>query len=228
MTRARDLQLLEEGSAALGTALTPEQTGRLLGYLDLLYVWNRTAGLTTIPPGDAVRLHVLDSLSVLPSIVDGPCLDLGTGAGLPGIVLAIARPDVLVELVESNRKKCSFLLEAVRRLGLRNVRVLQTDADALPEDRKFPTVVSRAFRQPLEFLRTAVRFVAPDGRILLMTANATDTDLRELAGNSGLTLQRCRRLSLPAGDEPRAVATFVLDVGHVSRETWGAPVPGTD
>lgn len=209
MTHTRDLGLLTEGSAAFGVPLTAEQQDRLLRYLDLLYVWNRTAGLTTIPRESAVRLHILDSLAALPMVDGGPCLDLGTGAGLPGLVLAIAMPGVRFELVESNRKKCSFLLEVVRSLGLRNAVVIQADADTLPAERRFPVVISRAFRQPADFLRTAAKLVTPDGRIVLMMANPTADELQGLARLAGLELGGCRRLHLPEGGEPRTVVTFL-------------------
>lgn len=221
MIRDADLRLLSDGSKILGAPLAPAQQEQVLRYLDLVYVWNRTAGLTTIPREAAIRLHVLDSLGAAASVVESPCVDLGTGAGLPGLILAIAMPDQQFVLVESNRKKCSFLLEAVRSLELRNVRVIQADVDTLVGDQVFPVVISRAFRQPAGFLATAARLATPDGRVILMMANPGDGELRELAAGAGLELGACRRFQLPEGGEPRAVVTFLKRGPAVSRETSG-------
>lgn len=199
---------LAEGAARLGVDLRPEQGRLLLRYLDLLYVWNRLAGLTTIPREKALRLHLLDSLAALPSVTKGPCLDLGTGAGLPGLVLAVAAPGTSFVLVESNRKRCSFLLEAVRVLGLSNVQVLESAVEDLPAGVVYPTVVSRAFRPPPEFLRIAARLVASGGRIVLLLADPSEADLKELEDASGLPVEECRRLVLPEGNEPRAIVCF--------------------
>ncbi len=203
-----DLESLRQGAAELGVALSPEQEVDLLRYLDLLYVWNRAAGLTTIVRADAVRLHLLDSLATLQSVSAGPCLDLGTGAGLPGLVLAIVSPGTSFVLVESNRRRCSFLMEVVRVLGLRNVRVVESDVESLPRDVRHPVVISRAFRPPLEFASIAARFVAGDGRVVLMLADPTSPELEELEAVSGLRLLEARRFSLPGGGERRALVVL--------------------
>jgi 16S rRNA (guanine527-N7)-methyltransferase len=203
-----DLEVLLEGSRLLGVALERTQAERLLRHLDLVYVWNRTAGLTTIPRERAVCLHLLDSLAALPLISDGPCLDLGTGAGLPGLVLAIARPDLSVVLVESNRRKCSFLMEAIRQVGIPNARVLEADADTLPSSERWPTVISRAFRPPPEFLAIAASLGCPGGRILLLMADPSESELDDLAAGSGLHRDRTVRLRLPGGGESRAIVSF--------------------
>lgn len=200
--------LLESGCRDLGVDLGAAQRATLIRYLDLLYVWNKAAGLTTIRRTDAVRLHLLDSLAALPAVGPGPCLDLGTGAGLPGMVLAVALPKVEFVLAESNRRRCSFLLEAVRVLHVPNVRVAEGDVDALPRDPAFPLVISRAFRQPPEFLRIARGFVGAEGKVVLLMADPTIADLESLEAGSGLKLIDCRRLRLPVGNEPRAIVSF--------------------
>ncbi|MFN2377443.1 MAG: 16S rRNA (guanine(527)-N(7))-methyltransferase RsmG [Candidatus Binatia bacterium] len=203
--------LLESGCRELGVELTAAQRECLIRYLDLLYVWNKAAGLTTIRRPDAVRLHLLDSLAALGAVAageGGPCLDLGTGAGLPGMVLAIALPGVQFVLAESNRRRCSFLLEVVRVLRVPNVRVVEGDVDTLPRDPAFPLVISRAFRQPPEFLRIARGFVETGGRVVLLMADPTFAALEALETGADLKLLDCRRLHLPAGNEPRAIVTF--------------------
>lgn len=188
--------------------MSPSQYDKLLRYLDLLYIWNRAAGLTTIPRQDAVRLHLLDSLAALAAVDQGPCLDLGTGAGLPGMVLAIASPAMEFVLVESNRKRCSFLLEVIRVLGVPNARLVQGDVESLPHYPSYPVVVSRAFRPPAEFLAIAVPLVEPGGKVVLLMADPTQKVLDELASGCGFPIEGVRRVRLPAGGEPRAIVSF--------------------
>lgn len=204
---AEDRQLAE-GCAELGVHLTAEQRERLLRYLDLIYVWNRAAGLTTIPREKAVRLHLLDSLAAASAVAEGPCVDLGTGAGLPGLVLAMACPATSFVLVESNRKRCSFLLEAIRVLPVANARLIESDVESLPEGVLYPTVISRAFRPPAEFLAIAGRLVKPAGRIVLLLADPSLSDLSDLERAIGLPVEECRRLRLPGGGEPRSIVSF--------------------
>jgi 16S rRNA (guanine527-N7)-methyltransferase len=203
-----DAELLREGCDELGVSLSASQHDALLRYLDLLYVWNRSAGLTTIAQPDAVRLHLLDSLAAVDAVTNGPCLDLGTGGGLPGIVLAVVRPALSFVLVESNRRKCSFLLEVVRSVSLPNVCVVESDYDRFVPDQLFPTVISRAFRPPAEFLAISRRFVAPQGQVVLLLADPPDSELAALAHETGFRVESCRRLRLPRGGEPRTVVRF--------------------
>ncbi|MFQ5473895.1 MAG: 16S rRNA (guanine(527)-N(7))-methyltransferase RsmG, partial [Dehalococcoidia bacterium] len=117
------------GAEQLGIDLSEQAAAKLIAFLECLYLWNKSAGLTTIERSEAVRLHLLDSLTALPLL--GRCVaiaDLGSGPGLPGIPLAIALPASRLVLVESRRRKCSFLAETIRELGLENCRVEQADA----------------------------------------------------------------------------------------------------
>lgn len=207
-TSADEASLLRSGCDELSVVLAEAQQQRLLRFVDHIYVWNKTAGLTTIRRQDAVRLHVLDSLSALPVVGEGPCADLGSGAGLPGLVLAIARPSLDVTLVESNRKKCSFLHEAIRDLSLANARVFEGDARKLPD--RYSTVISRAFRPPPEFVRIALASVTQAGRIVLMLADATDAEIEALRPG-GTSIEGVRRLRLPGGGEPRTIVTLGRD-----------------
>src|SRR5690606_2280527 len=135
---------LDAGLAALGldAALAPP----LLAYLALLDRWNRTYNLTAVrDPRDMVPRHLLDSLAMHPHVAGvGTLADLGTGPGLPGIPLAIAFPGLQVALVESNGKKARFLREAVRTLGLRNARVVESRAEAVDEAGAFDAITARA------------------------------------------------------------------------------------
>jgi len=209
--RGDELQRLREGCGELGVSLSETQYDKLLRYLDLLYIWNRAAGLTTIPRENAVRLHLLDCLAARFAVDRGPCLDLGTGAGLPGMVLAIAAPAIDFVLVESNRKRCSFLLEVIRVLVVPNATVQQCDVESLPNDFRYPIVMSRAFRPPAEFLVIAAPLVASQGRVVLLMADPTQLTLDDLAAGSGMKVEGIRRLRLPGGGEPRSIVTLRAD-----------------
>ncbi len=201
----RDLSKLPELAAVLGISLQQEHCQRLAAYLVRIYLWNRSAGLTTVVPADAMRLHLLDSLTVLPLLAGARHLaDLGTGAGLPGLVLSIVGEFPRIDLVETARKKVSFLREAVRELGVSDrVRVLQKDAATL-EDR-YDAVVARAFRHPDEYLECACGIAMPGARVVLMGARLSDSDVQslreEFAGR--LELADDHALRLPGGPEQR-------------------------
>ena len=115
---------LAAGLAVLGLDLPDTAQQQLLAFRDLLLKWNKTYNLTALrDPEQAISNHLLDSLAILPNIGDGPLLDVGSGGGLPGIALAIARPDLAVTLVDTVQKKASFLQQVAIELGLKNVTV---------------------------------------------------------------------------------------------------------
>jgi 16S rRNA (guanine527-N7)-methyltransferase len=169
---AQELDLLIRGSRALGIELGADRAALLLHYLDLMYTWNAVAGLTTVSRARAVRLHLLDALAVVRFLpATGKLADLGSGAGLPGLPIAVALPSLIVCLVESRRKKCSFLAEAVRSLELDNCSVLETDARRLiAYAGTFDVVVARAFLAPRELLDAAMPLLRARGRVVVMGA----------------------------------------------------------
>lgn len=147
--------------------LPPGAQAKLLAYLDLLAKWNRAYNLTAVrDPLEMVPRHLLDSLAALPFLHGETLADLGSGAGLPGIPLAIARPDLAVTLIESNGKKARFLREAARTLPLPNVTVRESRVQdaAGPYD----SVTARAFASLADMLAWSGHLLAPDGRWLAM------------------------------------------------------------
>ena len=146
----------------------------LLDYLALLLRWNRTYNLTAVrEPLEMVDKHLLDSLAMQPHVADiaatgGALADLGTGAGLPGIPLAIARPGLRVALVESNGKKARFMREAVRRLGLADVRVAESRIEALDEPGAFDAITARALATLPLIVELGGHLLKPGGRLLAM------------------------------------------------------------
>lgn len=141
----------------------------LLAYLELLQKWNKAYNLTAIrDPHDMVVLHLLDSLTVLPYLRGTAVLDVGTGAGLPGIPLAIAHPDVAFTLLDTNGKKTRFIEYAVRQLGVANVRVEKSRIEEYAPPDKFTTIVSRAFSSLDAFARVCHPLLRTDGYLLAM------------------------------------------------------------
>ncbi len=161
---------IAEGLAAMGLELPGGAAKRQAEYLALLAKWNKVHNLTAVrEPGQMVVLHVLDSLSVLPHIASAKTLlDVGSGGGLPGIPLAIARPDLAVTLLDASHKKAAFLTQAKAELGLANVRVECARVEHWQPGRTFDVVVSRAFADLAEFVEQARHLVAPGGRLLAM------------------------------------------------------------
>lgn len=160
-------QRLDDGLAALG--LDRALAAPLLAYLALLLRWNRTYNLTAIrDPDEMVVRHLLDSLAMQPYVQPGALADLGTGPGLPGIPLAIARADVQVTLVESNGKKARFLREAVRQLKLGNARVAESRAEAVDEPGAYAQITARAMDTLAGILEVGGHLLAPGGRLLAM------------------------------------------------------------
>lgn len=162
-------EALAGGCADLGLALDAAQTGKLLQYLGLLQKWNRVYNLTAIrEEARLVSHHLLDSLAVVTHLHGKRVLDVGTGAGLPGIPIAVARPDLQVVMLDSNHKKLAFVTQAIGELGLINATVERTRVEQWQPAVGFDTVISRAFAELPDFVRLAGHLLAPDGRLLAM------------------------------------------------------------
>jgi 16S rRNA (guanine527-N7)-methyltransferase len=167
------VNLLERGTRALSLDLSPEQIEQFLVYLALLLKWNRKMNLTALrTPAEIISRHFLDSLLLLPHLPEtARLLDIGSGAGFPGLPLKIVRPGLTIDLVEATAKKASFLKEAVRRLGLSGINVIPVflgkEPAALPPEVSWDFFVSRGVK--LEAVLRAVKpFWGPSQRLLLM------------------------------------------------------------
>ncbi|MFO1204616.1 MAG: 16S rRNA (guanine(527)-N(7))-methyltransferase RsmG [Burkholderiales bacterium] len=169
---------LERGLLELKFALPGAAAERLIAYLDLMAKWNRVYNLTAIREVDrALTHHVLDCLAVVPHVAGERVADVGSGAGLPGIPIAIARPAWQITLIESNHKKSSFLSQAVAELGIANASVAQERVEAIEPTGSFDLVVSRAFSDLPEFARLAGRLVAPGGTLAAMKGLYPDEEI---------------------------------------------------
>ncbi|MFA5241643.1 MAG: 16S rRNA (guanine(527)-N(7))-methyltransferase RsmG [Sulfuricella sp.] len=172
---------LSDGLTRLGLALTDVQQRLLLDYIALLQKWNKVYNLTAVrEPENMLYQHLLDSLAVLPHIGAGRLLDVGTGGGVPGIVLAIARPELDITLLDSNQKKTTFLRQACIELGLKNVKVECLRVDDYQPAPAFDMVISRAFSELGEFVRLSARLCRPGGILLAMKGVYPHDELAQL------------------------------------------------
>ncbi len=168
-TSAQQTAALVHAAAALGVALTEHDALRLLQLLEELARWNRRFNLTAIRHGpDMVTHHLLDSLAVSRYLQGDTVADVGTGAGFPGLPLALVNPERRFTLIDSNGKKIRFVSHALRTLGLVNVEALQTRVEALRPDRPFDTVVARAFAPLPEMLELIAPLCGPHTRVLAL------------------------------------------------------------
>lgn len=185
---------LEQGVAELKLTLPPGAIEQLLDYQALLARWNAAYNLTAVrDPVQMVTRHLLDSLTIAPFVTGQSLVDLGTGPGLPGIVLAIAQPERSVVLVDSNGKKVRFLREAIRVLRLEGVRAEQSRVEQLQGS--FDCVTSRAFASLAEMLACGGHLLAPQGRWLAMKGRVPEDELAQLP--PGFALQQMQTLRVP-------------------------------
>lgn len=160
---------LAAGIAALGLALPADAEAKLLAYLVLLDKWNRVYNLTAVrDPERMVSHHLLDSLAAVPFFQGGRVLDVGSGGGLPGIPLAIARPDLQVTLIDSIAKKTAFLQQVKAELGLKNLHVVTGRVEDYRPETGFDLITSRAFSDLREFVALTRHLLKPAGRWLAM------------------------------------------------------------
>jgi 16S rRNA (guanine527-N7)-methyltransferase len=178
---------LRDGLDALGIALDAHQQDQLRAYLALLAKWNKTYNLTAIrEPARMVTHHVLDALAVLPHLPSTQALrvlDVGSGGGVPGIPLAIARPDWRVVMVDPNHKKAAFLTQAAIELHLRNAVVHATRVEVLRNEAPFDVVISRAFADLETFAATSARHLAADGLLVAMKGVHPDDEIAHVKGS---------------------------------------------
>lgn len=197
-------QELERGIAQLKLDVTPEQQQKLLDYLALLQKWNKVYNLTAIrQPEQMVSHHLLDSLAVLPHLWLGRWLDVGCGAGLPGLVLALMRPEWTFTLLDSNSKKTSFVQQAIIELQLQNVSVACARAEDWQTAEKFDGIISRAFADMTEFTVLTRHLLGQGGRWAAMKGVPPSQELECLPAD--ITAERIIPLQVPGLDAARCL-----------------------
>jgi len=181
---------------------------RLLVFVRLLAKWNAAYNLTAVrDPEEMVTRHLLDSLVLLPYLHGSRVLDIGTGPGLPGIPLAVARPDCAFTLLDANAKKTRFVTQAVGELGLKNVDVLQARVENYRPEQKFDTLVARAFSSIAELLKSAQHLCAPGGRFLAMKGVYPEEELAAIPAE--FAVSEVLALKVPGLDAARHLAIVV-------------------
>ena len=192
--RAAMYAQLRAGMAELDLAPTPAAVETLIDYIELLARWNATYNLTAVREPEAmVTHHLLDSLAVAHLVRGERLADIGSGAGLPGIPLAIVTPESSVTLIDSNGKKTRFLREAVRALRLGNVRIEAQRVEAVRGE--FDTVTARAFSALGEMVRLAGHLLAADGILLALKGPLHKDEILELP--AGFTVAEVKALRVP-------------------------------
>lgn len=196
--------LLDAGLERLALPLPAETRGRLLDYVRLLGKWNRVYNLTAVrDPAAMVTRHLLDSLAVAPFVRGPRVVDVGTGAGLPGIPLALAQPDHQFVLLDSSAKRIRFITQAIAELGLRNAEAVQSRAEDFRPAQLFDTVVSRAFASLLDMAQAAGHLCAAQGRLLAMKGVYPHTELEAVP--AGFEVAEVHALHVPGLDAQRHV-----------------------
>jgi 16S rRNA (guanine527-N7)-methyltransferase len=210
-------QLLE-GLDKLECGLAKEReriSTHLLQYILFLDKWNRVYNLTAVrKPEEMVTKHVLDSLTLLPVIAGAHLADVGSGAGLPGIPLAIVRPDWYITLIESNQKKAAFLTQACIELALKNVKVVCERAERFFPAEKFDTVISRAFADLSTFVSSAGHLCAENSksRLIAMKGRFPDAELMQLPEQFGV--EKVLRVMVPGLRAARHLIVIRPDQGE--------------
>lgn len=155
---------------------------QLIAYLDLLHKWNRAFNLTNIiEPRDMVYLHLIDSLLVAPLLHGKRMIDIGSGAGLPGIPLAIVYPETEWVLLDKNSKKTRFLTQAIAELGLKNVSAVHSRSEDFHPTQGFDTILSRALGTIAMFLETTAHLLNPNGIFLAMKGKYPQEELTDIS-----------------------------------------------
>ena len=193
---------LTDGARALGIELTAAQAGQLVRHLDLLDEWGQRMNLTAIRERDQqVAKHLLDSLTVLPHLRGERIADVGSGAGFPGIPLAVLTPARHYTLIDSTGKKCRFLEHVRDELGLANVEVVHVRAEAHKPALRYDTVIARAVGPIADLVKYSGHLVAGGGRLLAMKGRYPEDELA--AKLNGWKVVAVHPLAVPGLDEQR-------------------------
>ena len=196
--------ILEQGIADAGLVISQPTQQKLLVYLALMQKWNKVHNLTAVrDPDEMVTLHLLDSLAVLPFIDGKSLLDVGSGAGLPGIPLAICLPELKVTVIDSNQKKVSFMRQAKAELGIANLEVLGGRVEEIQPDHKFDIVISRAFSDLSLFISLTYQLCDAHGKWLAMKGVYPDAELVELEQKTKLKPSKVEVLKVPGLEAQR-------------------------
>jgi 16S rRNA (guanine527-N7)-methyltransferase len=197
LDRASLCKVLADGARALQLNLSDAQIAQLMDFLALLSKWNTVYNLTAVrDPAQMVTQHLLDSLAAVPAFEDAKnVLDVGAGGGLPGIVLAIARPDMRVSMIDTVHKKTAFLTQVKAELGLKNVTVHTARVEQLQVAEKFDVITSRAFAELADFVNWSGHLLSNCGRFIAMKGVLPQEEITRLP--AGWRVAEVRPLNVP-------------------------------
>ena len=165
----KEQQVLCEGAGLMQISLSSKQISQLLRYLSLILKWNRTYNLSAIrDPIESVKKHLLDSLSIIPYLKPGRLLDVGSGAGLPGIVISIMLPEIEVSVLDSVGKKCRFMQVVKTELELENLTIINSRVESFEKNKYYNQITSRAFAGVCKTIQLTEHLLADNGIYLLM------------------------------------------------------------
>ena len=199
--------ILEQGIQDAKLAISAETQHKLLGYLALMQKWNKVHNLTAVRDADEmVTLHLLDSLVVLPYVDAKNLLDVGSGAGLPGIPLALCLPDLQVTVIDSNSKKVSFMRQVKAELGITNLEVIGGRVEDIAPTRLFEIIISRAFSDLSLFISLTHHLLATDGKWLAMKGVYPEAELADLLAKTGVVASKVEVLNVPGLEAQRHLA----------------------
>ena len=185
-----------------------QQLQQLQDYLELLQRWNKVYNLTAVRnPADMLPLHIFDSLSVAHFINGNNCLDVGSGAGLPGIPLAIMQSERQFTMLDTNGKKTRFIQQAIIQLKLDNANVVQTRIENWQSPQKFDAIISRAFASIADFITTSSKHLAPTGTLYAMKGQYQQTEINEIP--KGFKLKTVHKLQVPELNAERHLVEII-------------------
>lgn len=206
-------QLLHDGCEALGVPLTPTQAAQCLELTELLIRWNKKINLTSITnPNEIITKHILDSLSLLPHVHGERLLDVGTGAGFPGLPLAIFLSETHFTLLDSNRKKITFIQHAAAKLGLNNVKATHVRIQDLKTEKPFTSITARAFADLNDLLKWLPDVYDANTQILAMKGKMPEIELESLRSgilSSQWALASIELLEVPGLEAERCVIKLI-------------------
>lgn len=198
------VSILQEGLKKNKLSLSDHQSQQLVTYLELLQTWNKVFNLTNITdPHDMVYLHIIDSLLINPYLHGSTFLDVGSGAGLPGIPLAILNPALQGTLLDKNNKKTRFMRQAVAELQLSNVNIIHSRTEEFHPVQGFDSILSRAFASLATFVESTNHLLAEQGVYLAMKGKVPHEELAELPSTRYNT--RVEKIELKGMDVERHV-----------------------
>ena len=208
MTQAKLASQLAAGLQALQLELPASAQTRMLEYVALLAKWNAAYNLTAVrDPAQMITRHLLDSLAIAPLLRGKRIIDVASGAGLPGIPLALAFPDRHFVLLDAIGKKTRFMVQALATLGLGNAEVVQARVEDYQPEEGFATVISRAFASLTDFVRLTEHLCNPDGCWLAMKGAVPEAEIEALP--AGFRVEAVHPLGVPGLDAERCVVAIL-------------------